>query len=73
MALCEAALYFALQVLVPGGRLLVKAFQGAGFDELRREMGSHFGRVLIRKPEASRSRSRELYLLADGFLGEPDV
>jgi 23S rRNA (uridine2552-2'-O)-methyltransferase len=73
MALCEAALCFALQVLAPGGRLLVKAFQGAGLDELRREMGGHFRRVLIRKPEASRSRSRELYLLADGFLGGPGV
>jgi len=73
MALCEAALYFARQVLAPGGKLLVKAFQGAGFDELRREMGDYFGRVLIRKPEASRSRSRELYLLGDGFREGPEA
>ncbi|MGD2168193.1 MAG: SAM-dependent methyltransferase [Gammaproteobacteria bacterium] len=67
IALAEDALWFAEQVLVPGGDLLVKLFQGAGtnnYVELARE---RFARARLVKPAASRSRSREIYLLARGF------
>ena len=43
--------------------LLVKVFQGVGFEDYVKLMRSHFGRVLTRKPKASRDRSSELYLL----------
>jgi 23S rRNA (uridine2552-2'-O)-methyltransferase len=51
-------------VLAPNGSLLVKLFQGAGFDDYVKMLRSKFGKVLIRKPEASRARSREMYALA---------
>lgn len=63
----ELALETAKQVLAEGGALLVKMFQGAGFDEFKRECGQFFDKVQIRKPKASKSRSREVYLLAQGF------
>jgi 23S rRNA (uridine2552-2'-O)-methyltransferase len=65
--LSELALDLARQVLKPGGSLLVKLFQGEGFEEYNRELKSSFSRVLIRKPKASRARSREIYALATGF------
>ena len=65
--LAELALYFAELVLRENGDFLVKVFQGEGFDVLLREMRSRFKRVLTRKPDASRSRSRELYLLGREF------
>jgi 23S rRNA (uridine2552-2'-O)-methyltransferase len=61
--LVELALEFALKWLKPGGNLLVKTFQGADFLELRERMRRRFRQVLTRKPEASRSRSSEIYLL----------
>ena len=64
MALAELAHAFAMEVLSDKGRLLVKVFQGAGFDEYKRALHEQFKRVQVRKPEASRDRSRELYLLA---------
>jgi 23S rRNA (uridine2552-2'-O)-methyltransferase len=64
MYLVELALDFAKQVLAPGGDLVVKVFQGAGFDELRAELRKHFRQVLIRKPKASRPSSREVYIVA---------
>lgn len=63
MHLAELALEFAVKHLKPGGSLLVKVFQGSGFQEFLREMRSRFGQVVTRKPEASRGRSNELYLL----------
>ena len=63
MHLAELALEFAVKHLKPGGSLLVKVFQGSGFQEYLREMRSCFMRVMTRKPEASRDRSNELYLL----------
>ena len=63
MHLAELALEFALQHLQPGGAFLVKVFQGVGFEAYIREMRSHFGKVVTRKPKASRDRSSELYLL----------
>lgn len=63
MALAELALDFALKHLKPQGKFLVKLFQGAGFEPFLRTMRTRFTQVLVRKPEASRSRSREVYLL----------
>ncbi len=67
--LVELAVDMACQVLKPGGCFLTKVFQGSGFDELLSLLRSKFDKVLTRKPDASRSRSRELYLLARGFKG----
>jgi len=64
MALAELALDLAWQVLKPGGSLLVKVFEGEGLDDFRRQLRHHFKELLVRKPKASRDRSRELYLLA---------
>jgi 23S rRNA (uridine2552-2'-O)-methyltransferase len=59
----ELALDFAKARLQPGGDLVVKAFQGEGFAELRRALEAHFTKVYVRKPKASRDRSREVYLV----------
>lgn len=67
MYLCELALEFARQCLKPGGSLLVKVFQGAGFAEFLAEMRKAFVKVGSRKPEASRGRSSEMYLLGKGY------
>lgn len=67
MYLAELALDFADRVLAPGGDALIKLFQGAGFDELIREARRRYGRVVTKKPKASRSRSPEIYLLARQF------
>ena len=68
--LAELALEFAVKWLKPGGNFLVKGFQGEGYDELRAGLRRHFRQVLTRKPEASRSRSSELYLLAKHLIQE---
>ena len=60
------ALDFALQVLGPQGALVMKVFQGAGFQELLGEARRRFATVRMRKPKASRSRSSETYLVARG-------
>ena len=70
MYLAELALDFALKTLKPGGNFLVKVFQGQGFPEYQRRLRLHFEQVAVRKPDASRARSRELYLVAKGFRGE---
>jgi len=67
MYLCELALDFARESLKPGGGFVIKVFQGAGFDEYLREVRSSFGRVVSRKPDSSRSKSREIYLVAGNF------
>ncbi|WP_462328669.1 RlmE family RNA methyltransferase [Thiohalocapsa halophila] len=67
MLLVELAMDFAERVLKPGGNLVVKAFQGAGFDEALRDLRGRFDKVVCRKPEASRSQSRETYFVAKGF------
>jgi 23S rRNA (uridine2552-2'-O)-methyltransferase len=67
--LSELALDLARQVLKPGGGLLVKLFQGEGFEAYNKELKSSFSKVVMRKPRASRARSREVYALATGFLG----
>jgi len=67
MYLCDLALDFAQRVLRPNGQFLVKVFQGEGYDEYRKAMMDAFSGLKSRKPEASRARSREVYLLATGF------
>lgn len=69
MYMAELALDLSQQVLKPGGGLLVKLFQGEGFDEYIKQMRLHFNRVVMRKPKASRARSKEVYGLAMGFKG----
>lgn len=66
MALAELALDFSRQWLKPGGAFLIKLFQGAGFDDYLRNLRADFSRVTMRKPKASRARSREVYALATG-------
>ena len=66
MALAELALDMAQTVLAPDGQCLIKVFQGEGFDEFRQAMKASFRSVKSRKPEASRARSPEVYLLGSG-------
>ncbi|MFZ0788536.1 MAG: 23S rRNA (uridine(2552)-2'-O)-methyltransferase RlmE [Chromatiaceae bacterium] len=65
--LAELTLDFARECLKPGGAMVVKVFQGEGFDALLRAMRASFDRVMSRKPRSSRPQSRELYLVAKGF------
>jgi len=65
--LAELALEFAVQWLQPGGNLLIKAFQGSGYGDLRTALKVHFRELLTRKPEASRGRSSEIFLLGKGL------
>ena len=58
---------FAVRVLKPDGKFLVKVFQGEGYEEYRKALLQSFTVIKSRKPEASRARSREVYLLATGF------
>lgn len=63
----ELAMALAEQVLKPGGSFLVKVFQGRGFDGYLRDLRERYHKVMARKPQASRARSTEMYLLARGF------
>lgn len=67
MYLVDLTLELARTVLKPGGDMLLKLFQGEGSDAFLKECRQHFGKVIIRKPEASRGRSREVYLLARDY------
>ncbi len=67
MYLAELALDMAGRVLKGGGGALIKVFQGAGFEALVREARGRFDKVRLVKPEASRARSPEVYLLAKDF------
>jgi len=67
LGLLDEALAFAREVLRPGGDLLLKAFQGEGIDALTRDLKRDFRTVKTLKPKASRSESREIYLLARSF------
>ena len=69
IGLAELALDFALNHLKPKGNFLVKTFQGAGFESFLKTMRSRFAAVAVRKPEASRSRSSEVYLVGKGLRG----
>ncbi|MXZ33272.1 MAG: 23S rRNA methyltransferase, partial [Gammaproteobacteria bacterium] len=70
MDLAELALDLAQRILAPRGSLLVKVFQGAGCERFRAALKSGFAVVKTRKPDASRARSSEMYLLASGFHGQ---
>ncbi len=67
MYLAELALDMANQVLKPKGDFIAKVFQGEGFDQFLRECRRNFAKVAIRKPSASRARSREVYVVARSF------
>ncbi len=69
MYLNELALDCAQQILAPNGAFLAKLFQGSGVDEFVLSMRKHFKQVKWRKPDSSRARSREIYVLGTGFLG----
>ena len=70
MFLCELALDLATRVLKPGGDFLIKIFQGEGFDVYLKDARRKFDKVQMLKPDSSRDRSREQYLLARGYRGE---
>lgn len=65
--LVELALDMAKTVLKPGGNFATKVFHGEGYDSYLKEVRSSFAKVVVRKPEASRSRSREVYIVGKGF------
>ena len=64
MYLAELALDIAVKTLTPKGHFLVKVFQGDGFDAYVQIARQTFKKVVIKKPKASRARSKEVYLLA---------
>lgn len=67
MYLVELALDMCREVLAPNGAFVVKVFQGEGFDQYLAEVRNMFKAVKIRKPESSRARSREVYIVATGY------
>lgn len=67
--LVELALDMARNVLKPGGSFCAKVFQGVGYEEYVKDVRSSFDKVVVRKPAASRPRSREVYIVAKGFKG----
>lgn len=67
MQLAELSLDLCHSILRPGGALLIKTFQGEGFDQLLADMRRAFDRAVVRKPQASRDASREMYLLGQGW------
>ncbi len=69
--LCELSLDMARQILKSGGSYAVKVFQGDGSDAFLKDIRSSFKQVKIRKPAASRPRSREVFMVGLGFKGNP--
>ena len=67
MYLAELALDIAKQYLRSGGSFVTKLFHGEGFDEYVKLIRHDFGAVKVRKPAASRARSRETYLIAKDY------
>jgi 23S rRNA (uridine2552-2'-O)-methyltransferase len=67
--LVELALDMCRQVLAPNGSFVVKVFQGEGFDQYLKDIRELFKVVKIRKPDSSRARSREVYIVATGYKG----
>ncbi len=70
MYLVELAVDMTSQVLKTNGTFVCKVFQGQGFDEVLKNLRNTFAKVKIRKPKASRPRSKEVYLVATGYCGE---
>ncbi|HIP76831.1 MAG TPA: 23S rRNA (uridine(2552)-2'-O)-methyltransferase, partial [Psychromonas hadalis] len=69
MYLVELALDMCRSVLIKEGGFIVKVFMGADFDAFMSEVKSEFKVVRTRKPDSSRSRSREVYIVATGYKG----
>ncbi len=69
IALCEAAAYFAFDVLTPGGTLVAKVLAGGAEGELQALLKQKFTKVINMKPPASRSNSSEKFVVATGFRG----
>lgn len=67
--LLELALDMARRVLKPKGNFVAKVFQGEGSDDFLKDLRTSFEKVVIRKPAASRPRSREVYVVAKNFMG----
>jgi len=67
MYLVELALEMAKDVLKPKGNFVAKVFQGEGFDQYLLDVRANFDRVVTRKPDSSRARSREVYIIGRGF------
>jgi 23S rRNA (uridine2552-2'-O)-methyltransferase len=67
MYLVELALDMAQSILKPGGSFVAKVFHGEGFDEYVKTVRQHFAKVMMRKPDASRPRSKETYVVATGY------
>lgn len=67
MYLVELALDMAIAVLKPGANYVTKVFHGEGYDQYLKDMREHFDKVVVRKPDASRARSREVYVVGKGF------
>src|SRR5688572_8758065 len=69
MYFLELALDTVRKTLKPGAPFVAKMFQGSGSDQYIKELRGSFEKVLIRKPDASRKESREVYVVAKGFEG----
>ena len=67
MYLVELALEMCKEVLAPNGSFVVKVFQGVGSEEYLKSVRELFKVVKVRKPDSSRARSREVYIVATGF------
>lgn len=67
MYLVELALDMCHQVLGKNGKFVVKVFQGEGFDQFVKDVRNAFTTVKVRKPDSSRARSREVYIVATGY------
>jgi 23S rRNA (uridine2552-2'-O)-methyltransferase len=73
MYLAELTVELASMSLKKGGNLLVKVFQGEGFDALRRDLQNRFATVVVRKPKSSRPQSSEIYLLAKNYRAPNNI
>ncbi|MFB0912868.1 MAG: 23S rRNA (uridine(2552)-2'-O)-methyltransferase RlmE [Glaciecola sp.] len=67
--LVELALDMVRNVLKPSGSFCAKVFQGVGYEEYVKDVRKSFDKVIVRKPAASRARSREVYIVGKGFKG----
>ena len=73
MDLADVALNAARRWLRQGGSLVIKAFQGEGLDEWVKARRDEFGKVTMTKPKASRAESREVFVVAQGYLSKQDA
>ena len=67
MYLVELALDMACKVLKPKGDFVAKVFHGEGYDDYVKQVRTYFDKVVIRKPDSSRARSREVYVVGKGY------